>query len=295
MKVSLKVTVISALSVLVGISAMAVSAEETFHQGDVNGDNIVDAVDASLILSNYAAASTNQPLPLDEAQIELADTNGDGQADALDSTLVLGYYGYTATNGTMTPEEYYINASAKNNNDYVTEPPVEGVKPQQTSPQTAEPAPVAPVTTVKPQGVGVRTDDVTIDTPEPVYTEPVTPAPVEPETEPQTEPEIVHGEGCQYFHYDTVSYYFCEDGNDGYPEWYDDEDKENFKYAFNEALKYTTEFNAVAWGTAYVNCLRGRDKSEVFIGDPTDGEGTPNVWVLKGYNEDGDEIWYHGK
>ncbi len=291
MKVSLKVTVISALSALVGISAMAVSAEETFHQGDVNGDNIVDAVDASLILSNYAAASTNQPLPLDEAQIELADTNGDGQADALDSTLVLGYYGYTATNGTMTPEEYYINASAKNNNDYVAEPPVEVVKPQQTSPQTAEPAPVAPVTTVKPQGVGVRTDDVTIEIPEPVYTEPQT----EPEVEPQTEPEIVHGEGCQYFHYDTVSYYFCEDGNDGYPYCYDDADKENFKYAFNEALKYTDEFDAVTWAMSYVDYLRGRDKSEVFIGDPTDGEERPAVWILKGYTEDGDEIWYQGK
>lgn len=291
MKVSLKVTAISALSVLICISAMMASAEETFHHGDVNGDNVVDAVDASLILNNYAAASTSQSLLLDETQIELADTNGDGQVNALDSTMVLGYYGYVATNGTITPEEYYLNASAKDNGTSDI--------PQTTS-SVKE---TTPVTTVKPQGMNVHTDKVVFEVPEPVYTEsvvepktePKTEPETEPETEPVTEPEVVHGEGCQYFHCDREYAWHCTEGNDGYPDWYDAEDKENFKYAFNEALNYTDEFGAVTWATRYVGILTGRDKSEVFIGDPTDGDGRPAVWVLQGYNEDGDEIWVTGK
>ena len=102
---------------------------------------------------------------------------------------------------------------------------------------------------------------------------------------------IVHGDGCQYFHNDYENHWHCTEGNDGYPHWYTEEDKENFRYAYNEALKYTTEYNAVTWGSIYVVAVQHRDKSEVFIGDPTDGDASPNVWVLKGYNEDGDEIW----
>ena len=45
-----------------------------------HGEIAVEAMDASLILGNYVAAATNQPLLFDEAQLELADTNGDGNA-----------------------------------------------------------------------------------------------------------------------------------------------------------------------------------------------------------------------
>lgn len=55
MKVSLKVTAISALFTLICVSAMATSAEETFNHRDANGDNVVDAVDAldSTIILSY--------------------------------------------------------------------------------------------------------------------------------------------------------------------------------------------------------------------------------------------------
>lgn len=300
MKGSLKITFISALSALVGISAMIASAEETFHLGDVNGDSLVDAVDATLILSNYAAVSTGQEFTLDEEQLKRADTNGDGLVDASDSTMVLGYYASVATGSTMTSEEYYTNALAGNISD-------NGV-PIQTSPTTKATESVVPTTTATAQGMGVHYNEVVIERTEPV-TEPqiVAPTPTEPVTEPQTEPiteavtepEVVHGEGCQYFHNcnfeGSTALWHCNEGNDGYPASYNDEDKENFKYAYNEALKYGNEFMAVAWGTAYVSLLIGRDKSEVFLGDPTDGEGGfPNVWVLAGYTEDGDEIWHYG-
>lgn len=179
MKINLKITAISAIFALTSISAMFTSAEETFHHGDVNGDNLVDAVDASLILGNYAAASTNQPLLFDEAQLELADTNGDGQVDASDSSMVLGYYAYIATYGTMTPEEYYLNALAGNND--ISDAP-------QTTKNATELATVA-TTTIKPQGMGVSEDNIVVDVPE--YVEPVTEPQTEPQTEPVTEPEIV--------------------------------------------------------------------------------------------------------
>lgn len=296
MKGSLKITFISALSALVGISAMIASAEETFHLGDVNGDNLVDAVDATLILSNYAAVSTGQEFTLDEEQLKRADTNGDGLVDASDSTMVLGYYASVATGSTMTSEEYYTNALAGSvpDNDV----------PIQTSPTTETPAPVVS-TSVKPNGMGVHCNEAVVSVPDiviPAYTEPVTEQQTEPITEPVTEPitepEVVHGEGCQYFHNGCEADLHCNEGNDGYPAGYDDEDKENFKYAYNEALKYGDEYMAVSWGTGYVAALVGRDKSEVFLGDPSDGEADRiiyTVWVLAGYTEDGDEIWHYGR
>lgn len=160
-----------------------------------------------------------------------------------------------------------------------------------TSPQTVEPATES--TTVKPQ---IPVEPVTEPQTEPqteseIPSEPVTEPQPEPATEPQTEAEVVHGDGCQYFQHKNLGWCYCNEGNDGYPDWFDGEDKDDFKYAFNEALKYTTKYNAVTWAMTYVDCLRVRDKSEVFIGDPTDGEASPNVWVLYGYTEDGDEIW----
>ena len=88
---------------------------------------------------------------------------------------------------------------------------------------------------------------------------------------------------------------YCNDGNDGYPSNYSEENKENFRYAFNESLKYTSETYALRWANYYMVCLVGRYKSEVFIGDPTGGDSHPDVWVLKGYTDDGDEIWIIGR
>lgn len=173
-----------------------------------------------------------------------------------------------------------------------------GFEPQATAPKAEEHKPAVTTTTSKPrQGMGVATDSVIITEPA-YYTEPATEPQTEPQTEPViepvTEPEVVHGDGCQYFHNNFI--WCCNDGNDGYPSWYTEEDKENFRYAYNEALKYITDkANAVGWGIIYVTVVQHKAKSEVCIGDPTDGDAYPNVWVLQGYNEDGDEIWVTGR
>ena len=59
------------------------------EKGDVNIDGKLNAVDASLILVEYADLSANRPAKLNKA---LADYNSDGIVDAKDASLVLVEY-----------------------------------------------------------------------------------------------------------------------------------------------------------------------------------------------------------
>lgn len=65
--------------------------------GNVNGDDIVDASDASVILSTYALLSTGKISILSNEQCKTADVNGDGLVDANDASSILGYYSYLST------------------------------------------------------------------------------------------------------------------------------------------------------------------------------------------------------
>lgn len=100
---------------------IVVNAEESsnIQFGDVNSDGLVDAVDASLILAEYARLSTGSDYSFSESQISAADANSNGLIDAVDSTSVLMYYSYVSTGGTMTFKEY--------NNRIIVELPVEEI------------------------------------------------------------------------------------------------------------------------------------------------------------------------
>ena len=76
------------------------------HLGDVNNDGVVNAIDASMVLSAYASSSTGGTLGLDDEQIMNADMNGDATVNAVDASSILSYYAYTATGGTQTVEEF---------------------------------------------------------------------------------------------------------------------------------------------------------------------------------------------
>jgi len=67
--------------------------------GDINGDSIIDASDASDILSDYANISSGGISTLDK---NIADVNKDGKTDASDSSMILAYYAYTSSGGTQT-------------------------------------------------------------------------------------------------------------------------------------------------------------------------------------------------
>lgn len=60
--------------------------------GDVNCDNFIDAVDSSLVLSEYANISTGGESSFDTYQKYVADYNNDGFVDAVDATLILVEY-----------------------------------------------------------------------------------------------------------------------------------------------------------------------------------------------------------
>lgn len=65
--------------------------------GNVNGDDVIDANDASVILSAYAMLSTGEISDLSVEQKNTADVNDDGLVDAGDSSAILGYYSYLST------------------------------------------------------------------------------------------------------------------------------------------------------------------------------------------------------
>ena len=61
--------------------------EEDILLGDVNGDGIVNILDANLAASYY-----NEVIDLTEEQIAAADVNGDGIVNILDANLIASYY-----------------------------------------------------------------------------------------------------------------------------------------------------------------------------------------------------------
>ena len=79
---------------------------DTSTLGDVNSDGKVDAKDASLILLEYAQASTGAEDVIAEEQKNDADVNRDGKVDAKDASAVLQYYAYSSTGGKDPIDQY---------------------------------------------------------------------------------------------------------------------------------------------------------------------------------------------
>lgn len=75
--------------------------------GDVDGNGIVDATDASSVLVEYASLSTTEQITFTENQTACADINGDGFIDAVDASYILSYYAYTSTGGTISFDEWF--------------------------------------------------------------------------------------------------------------------------------------------------------------------------------------------
>lgn len=82
------------------------SAPLEYSPGDVNGDGLVDATDASLVLEAYVMSSTEGQNLLTEEQAEAADVAADGFVDSSDASAILDYYVYTSTGGEAGILEY---------------------------------------------------------------------------------------------------------------------------------------------------------------------------------------------
>jgi len=79
--------------------------------GDVNSDGMINAIDASAVLTYYAKVSTNKGGGLDENQKLAADTDCDGFINSLDASFILAYYAYVSTtkDEPVSFEEYMKN------------------------------------------------------------------------------------------------------------------------------------------------------------------------------------------
>lgn len=72
--------------------------------GDVNGDTVIDASDANLVLVEYAMLITDRPSVLTSKSYIAADVNKDKTVDSSDAAKILVYYAASLTGGNPTME-----------------------------------------------------------------------------------------------------------------------------------------------------------------------------------------------
>ncbi len=73
-----------------------------YVKGDVNADGIIDSNDASLVLEEYALASTGEAGKFGEREKMAGDINADGIIGSDDASSILAYYAASSTGGTPT-------------------------------------------------------------------------------------------------------------------------------------------------------------------------------------------------
>lgn len=73
-----------------------------FIKGDVNNDGIVDSNDASMVLEEYASASTGAAGKFGEREKIAGDINADGIIGSDDASAILAYYAAASTGGNPT-------------------------------------------------------------------------------------------------------------------------------------------------------------------------------------------------
>ncbi|MDE5936224.1 MAG: Ig-like domain-containing protein, partial [Ruminococcus sp.] len=91
------------------INTQVFYADKTYSLGDVTGDSIVNAVDASCILAEYSILSTGGKYTFTDEQISAADVNKDNMIDANDASEILAYYSYLSTGGKILDMQEYLN------------------------------------------------------------------------------------------------------------------------------------------------------------------------------------------
>lgn len=71
----------------------------SYIMGDLNNDGLIDAVDATAVLIEYAEVSTSGETTLSERQKLAGDINKDGIIDAVDASMIQVYYAEVSTHG----------------------------------------------------------------------------------------------------------------------------------------------------------------------------------------------------
>ena len=68
-----------------------------YMTGDVNGDGLINAVDASSVLVYYASVSSGEEGGYSYEQEQAADVNDDGVINAVDASCILAYFAYVSS------------------------------------------------------------------------------------------------------------------------------------------------------------------------------------------------------
>lgn len=74
--------------------------------GDVNRDNVVDAVDATMVLRAYTLIISDSDYVIPDDIKQFGDINFDGVIDGVDATLLLRYYTLVISNSGITFDEF---------------------------------------------------------------------------------------------------------------------------------------------------------------------------------------------
>ena len=82
--------------------------------GDIDGDDSINAVDASIILSDYSRVSTCGTSAFTVSQNSCADVNKDDRVNAVDASCVLSYYAYISCGGEGAIDNYIKNEVLNN-------------------------------------------------------------------------------------------------------------------------------------------------------------------------------------
>lgn len=69
----------------------------TIDKGDINCDGEINAIDASYVLTYYAAISIGSEFNLTSVQLNVGDYNNDGVINAVDASAILTYYALIST------------------------------------------------------------------------------------------------------------------------------------------------------------------------------------------------------
>ena len=78
-----------------------------YKLGDPTGNGIIDAVDASYVLTAYARFSIGEDSP-DEKCLATCDVNKDFLVDAVDASKILSYYAFISAKGNISFEDFLL-------------------------------------------------------------------------------------------------------------------------------------------------------------------------------------------
>lgn len=94
---------------------ITVTADPPYKLGDINNDFSVNAVDASIALTEYASVSSGKKTTFtDDRQTLAADVDSNGSVNAVDASYILSYYAYISTSsGAAESFEAYMEKAKK--------------------------------------------------------------------------------------------------------------------------------------------------------------------------------------